>query len=74
MATKPKAAASPPETVAISRGALKALLAFYNAAEAADAAYQSCQSTLYRNFVRGAQRAANTQRAAEEARRLLGEE
>lgn len=35
MATKPKAAALPPETVAISRGALKALLDFYSAAEAA---------------------------------------
>ena len=39
MATKPKAAASPPETVAVPRGALKALLDFYSAAEAADAAY-----------------------------------
>ncbi len=39
MATKPKAAASQPETVTVPRSALKALLDFYNAAEAADAAY-----------------------------------
>ena len=68
-----RAKTTAPDTATVSAKALRELVAFVDSVEAADAHYQSCQATLFRDFVRGAHRAANLRAAAEEARRALGE-
>ena len=66
-----KAAAVPSTDVTIPRTILEQFVSLMEGLEAADSAYKSCQSTLFRNFAHGAYRAANMQTAYEDAKAAL---
>lgn len=69
-----KAAASPPTDVTVPRSVLKQFVSLVEGLESADAAYKSCQSTLFRNFAQGAYKSANLQTAYAQAKEALGVE
>lgn len=60
--------------VTISRTALKKLVKLAEDLEYGDNAYKNCQATIYRNYVQGLYKAANTRNAVAAAREALGEE
>lgn len=66
-----KAAAVPSTDVTIPRTILEQFVSLMEGLEAADSAYKSCQSTLFRNFAHSAYRAANMQTAYEDAKAAL---
>ena len=66
-----KAAAKPATEVTVPRTVLQQFVSLMEGLEAADSAYKSCQSTLFRNFAHGAYRAANMQTAYEDAKAAL---
>lgn len=72
MATKPKAAAT--TDVLISRSALKQFINLATGLENADNAYKTCQSTLFRDYARGAYKSANMRAAVAQAKEALGDE
>lgn len=75
MATKTKTqAAAPPTDVTVSRSVLKQFISLVDGLEAADAVYQSCQATLFRNWAQKAYRAGNVQKAVAQAKAALGDE
>lgn len=71
MGTENQPAASPSETVTVPRSVLRQLVSLADSLEAADAAYKSCQASLFRAFAQSVYKAPNVQRAVEQAREAL---
>ena len=71
MATKSKAAAIPPDEVTVHRSVLRQFVSLVEGLEHAENAYKSCQSTQFRDYARGAFRAPNVLKAADQARQAL---
>ena len=73
MATKTKAAANPNE-VAVPRSVLEQFISLVEGLEQADRTYQNCQSTLFRNYARGAYKSNNILTAVNAAKAALNAE
>lgn len=65
--------AEPSAEVTISRTSLAQLVSVINDMEKADAAYQNCQASIFRNYASGLYKANNTRKAMAEAQALLAE-
>lgn len=74
MAAKAKTANAPPGSVTVPRSVLTQFVQLVEGLEAADAAYKSCQSSLFRSYAQSAYRAGNVRAAVTLAREALGEE
>ena len=61
-----------PETVSVPRAVLKQFIDLADGLAEADRLYKSCQSDGFREYAKGAYRAANVQAAVEQAREALG--
>lgn len=59
--------------VTLSRRAVEKLVKLAEDLEHADNAYKNCQATIYRSYVQGLYKAANTRNAVAEAKEALGE-
>ena len=73
---KTKAAAKPEllTDVTIPRSVLKHLVEAVESLQQADAAYKSCQASVFRQYAEGVFRAGNTVSAIEQAKEALGDE
>lgn len=74
MASKAKAAATPPTDVSVPRSVLRQFVSLAEGLESADNAYKACQSTLFRNYAQGAFKSANMRAAVAQAKEALGDE
>ena len=71
MATKTKAAPSPPTDVTIPRSVLRQFISLVDGLDQADRAYKTCQDSLFRDYARGACHALNVQTAVTQAKAAL---
>ena len=74
MATKQKAAATPPTDVIVPRSVLKQFINLVAGLEQADNAYKACQASVFRSYAQGAYKASNVRTAVAQAKEALGEE
>lgn len=74
MATKQKAAATPPTDVTVPRSVLKQFINLVTCLEQADNAYKACQASVFRSYAQGAYKAGNVRMAIAKAKEALGEE
>lgn len=74
MATKQKAAVTPPTDVTVPRSVLKQFINLVTGLEQADNAYKACQASVFRSYAQGAYKAGNVRMAVAQAKEALGEE